>query len=69
MSLSKTLGLSPRVKLQLRAEAFNVFNQHSFTNLNTTVNFDSSGRPTQGYGAVTAASPGRTLELGARVTF
>jgi hypothetical protein len=48
---------------------FNVFNQVSFTNLNTTVRFDSAGRPTQGYGGVTAADPGRTLEFGARVTF
>jgi hypothetical protein len=69
VALSKWVGLGPRVKLQLRAEAFNVFNQVSFTGLNTTVRFDSSGRPAQGYGAVTAAGPGRTLEFGARVTF
>ncbi|HEY2941261.1 MAG TPA: hypothetical protein VGN09_02395, partial [Vicinamibacteria bacterium] len=69
VGLSKWVGLNSRVKLQLRAEAFNVFNQVSFTNLNTTVRFDSSGRPSQGYGGVTAAGPGRTLELGARVTF
>lgn len=69
VALSKTVGLGSRVNLQLRAEAFNVFNQVSFTNLNTTVRFDASGRPTGGYGAVTAAGPGRTLEFGARVTF
>jgi hypothetical protein len=69
VGLSKWLDFGSRVKLQLRAEAFNVFNQVSFTNLNTTVRFDSAGRPTQGYGGVTAAGPGRTLELGARVVF
>lgn len=69
VALSKTVELGGRVDLQLRAEAFNVFNQVSFTNLNTVVRFDNSGRPTGGYGAVTAAAPGRTLEFGARVTF
>ena len=69
LSLSKSFGLGRDTQLQLRAEAFNVFNTVSFTSLNTTVRFDSTGNPTRGFGAVTAAAPGRSLALGARLTF
>ena len=69
LGLIKRIGLGGRLNLQLRAEAFNVFNTVSFTNLNTTVRFDAAGEPTGGYGAVTAAAPGRVLEFGARLTF
>ena len=46
-----------------------VANHPSFTGLNTTVRFDSAGRPTQGFGAITAAGIGRVLEFGAKLNF
>ena len=69
LSLSKNFALGERTRLQLRAEAFNFFNTVSFTDLNTTVRFDSAGNPTRGYGGVTEAAPGRSLAFGARLTF
>ena len=67
--IAKLFQLSSRMKLQIRADAFNAFNMTSFTSLNTTVRFDAAGNPTGGYGAVTSAAPGRVLEFGARLTF
>ncbi len=67
--IAKLFQLSSRMKLQIRADAFNAFNMTSFTGLNTTVRFDAAGNPTGGYGAVTSAAPGRVLEFGARLTF
>jgi hypothetical protein len=69
LGIAKVFGLGSKVKLQVRAEAFNVLNMTSFTNLNTTVRFDSAGNPTGGFGQVTAAAPGRTIEFGVRTTF
>jgi Carboxypeptidase regulatory-like domain/TonB-dependent Receptor Plug Domain len=69
LGLAKVFALTSRAKLQVRAEAFNLFNTVSFTGLNTTVRFDASGAPTGGYGQVTSAAPGRVLEFGVRVTF
>jgi hypothetical protein len=69
LGIAKMFSLGNRVKLQFRAEAFNVLNMVSFTNLNTTVRFDANGNPAGGFGAVTAAAPGRVLEFGTRVTF
>lgn len=69
LSISKQFPLGSRVKLQVRAEAFNVLNHTSFTGLNTTVRFDAAGNPTGGFGQVTSAAPGRVMEFGVRVTF
>jgi hypothetical protein len=41
----------------------------SFTGINTTVNFDTAGQPSQNFGAVTAAGPDRVIELGLKVSF
>jgi hypothetical protein len=68
MALAKNFRLHERAALQFRAEAFNIWNHPSFTAINTTVQF-SGGRPAQGYGAVTAASPGRTLAFGLKLLF
>jgi outer membrane receptor protein involved in Fe transport len=69
LGIAKVFSVATKVKLQVRAEAFNVLNMTSFTNLNTTVRFDAAGNPTGGFGAVTAAAPGRTIEFGVRATF
>jgi hypothetical protein len=67
--LMKSLKLTGRTNLQLRADAFNIFNTVSFTGLNTTVRFDAAGNPAGGYGQVTSAAPGRVMEFGVRLTF
>jgi hypothetical protein len=67
--LAKVFAITGRMKLHIRAEAFNAFNAVSFTALNTTVRFDANGNPTGGFGAVTAAAPGRVMEFGVRLTF
>jgi hypothetical protein len=69
LGLMKLFALGSRAKLQVRAEAFNVFNTVSFTGLNTTVRFDAAGNPTGGFGQVTSAAPGRVMEFGVRVTY
>lgn len=69
LALLKNLDISERVRLQLRAEAFNFLNQTSFTAINTTLRFDSKGNPTGGFGAVTAANIGRTLSFGLKLMF
>jgi hypothetical protein len=69
LSLAKAFAIGSRMKLQVRAEAFNAFNTVSFTGLNTTVRFDAAGNPTGGYGQVTSAAPGRVMEFGVRLTF
>jgi outer membrane receptor protein involved in Fe transport len=69
LSLAKVFAIASRVKLQVRAEAFNVLNMVSFTGLNTTVRFDAAGNPTGGFGQVTSAAPGRVFEFGVRMTF
>jgi outer membrane receptor protein involved in Fe transport len=69
LGIAKVFSVATRIRLQVRAEAFNVPNMTSFTGLNTTVRFDSAGNPTGGFGQVTSAAPGRTIELGVRMTF
>ena len=69
LGIAKEFALAGRMKLHLRAEAFNAFNTVSFTNLNTTVRFDAAGNPSGGFGQVTEAAPGRVLEFGVRLAF
>ena len=69
LGIAKVFAIAGRMKLHIRAEAFNAFNTVSFTNLNTTVRFDASGNPTGGFGQVTEAAPGRVMEFGVRLTF
>jgi hypothetical protein len=69
VSLSKAFQIREKARVQFRAEAYNISNHPSFTALNTTVHFDGAGNPSQGYGAVSAAGPGRTLAFGAKVLF
>jgi hypothetical protein len=69
LSLLKNFSVHERAHLQFRAESFNFLNHPSFTTLNTTVNFSATGQPTQNFGAVTGAGPGRVIELGLKLTF
>lgn len=61
-SLFKNIQLAESVKLQLRGEAFNVFNHTNFRTI--IVNVTASN-----YGQVTAVRDPRTIQLGAKLTF
>ena len=69
VALMKNFRLTERFTTQFRAESFNVLNHPSFTGINTTVRFDSQGRPAQNYGAVTSSGPGRVLSFGLKLIF
>jgi hypothetical protein len=69
VALMKNFSLHERARLQFRAESFNIWNHPAFTGINTTVFFDAAGKPTQGYGAVNASGPGRTLAFGLKLMF
>jgi outer membrane receptor protein involved in Fe transport len=73
LGIGKDFKFTERIAFQFRAEAFNVFNhaQYGFDPTTTT----SIGAPVDNnpndtaYGRVTAARPGRILQLGGKITF
>lgn len=69
VAMVKNFVFTEQRRLQFRAESFNVFNHPNFTGINTTVRFDSAGRPTQNYGSITGAGPGRVLSFGLKLLF
>jgi hypothetical protein len=69
VSAIKNFDFHDRVRLQFRAESFNVVNHPSFTANDTTARFDAAGKPTQTYGAVTGSGPARVLEFGLKVIY
>ena len=62
LSLFKNFALSGAQQLQLRVEAFNVFNQERFGQPGNTL-----GAAT--FGAITSADDGRIVQLGIKYTF
>jgi len=62
MALLKSFKFNESKELQLRAEAFNVFNHTQFNNPTGLV--DSSN-----FGVVTSANPGRILQLAGKIVF
>jgi len=69
LSLIKNFTFVEKAHVQFRAEAFNVLNHANFNSIGTTVTFNSSGKPSGNFGAVTGAGPGRTLEFGLKFSF
>jgi hypothetical protein len=69
VSLIKNMPFTEKRFLQFRAESFNTFNHPNFTGINTTVNFNAAGAPTQNFGTVTGAGPGRVLSFGLKLLF
>jgi hypothetical protein len=61
-SLIKNIQFSENVRLQLRGEAFNVFNHTNFRTLSVNVTAAN-------YGQVTAVRDPRTIQLGAKLSF
>jgi hypothetical protein len=64
MSFFKSIPISERLgRLQLRFEAFNILNRPNFSNPGTTLSSPSS------FGLITAAGPGRIIQLGVKYIF
>lgn len=61
-SLFKRINFGERVSLQLRGEAFNVFNHTNFRVISTSVALGT-------YGNVTSVRDPRTIQLGAKLSF
>ncbi len=62
LTLSKNFRFSESLRLQIRAEAYNVFNWTNFTTLSTNVTSAT-------FGAVTGARDPRTMQFGAKFYF
>ncbi len=62
MSLIKTITFTENYRIELRADAFNVFNHTQF-------NLPTSNIASQNFGAIFGAAAGRIVQLGARVYF
>ncbi|MBI1895837.1 MAG: carboxypeptidase regulatory-like domain-containing protein [Acidobacteria bacterium] len=66
----KNFGWKERVRTQLRAEFYNVFNHAQYSALDTTARFDAQGRQVSTrFGQVTATRPGRRIQLALRIMF
>ncbi len=62
ISLQKNWAIRERVRFQLRAEAINAFNRHTFGGISTNPNSAT-------FGDVTSVSGNRNMQLGARIDF
>lgn len=62
MGLQKNWAVAERVRFQLRAEALNAFNRHTFGNISTNPNSAT-------FGNVTTVTGNRVMQLGARIDF
>jgi hypothetical protein len=62
LSILKNFAVSEQKQVQFRAELFNAFNHPNFLLPGTVL-----GRP--GFGVVSTANPGRSIQLGLRLTF
>jgi hypothetical protein len=73
MTLLKNFGLGNGRNLQVRAEAYNVFNTTQYSGVNTTATFDfATGVQTNtNFGAISGvrANSNRVIQLGVRLTF
>jgi hypothetical protein len=68
--LAKNLPLHERVRLQMRCELYNAFNHTQFSSFDTGARFDAQGAQlNSNFGAFTAASAARIMQLAMRVTF
>jgi len=70
LSLGKTFAIWEQVRLQIRADADNVFNHPSFGLPNNTLAVGTSGAITTGSSTITGtAVSSRTMQLSGRITF
>ena len=84
MSLQKSIPVTSRAHLEIRLDAFNVFNHTQFSGVNSTINFASLANPTvtnaainpvtgainkSGFGAINGVRPPRILQVVTRLVF
>jgi Carboxypeptidase regulatory-like domain len=83
MSLQKTIAMTERWRLELRGEAFNIFNHTQFSGVNSTINYSGLNNPVVtnlpysstgglnigGFGTVAGVLPARVIQLVAKVRF
>ena len=80
MSLSKSVSLGGRRRIEVRLDAFNALNHTQFSGINTTANFASMGSTTvtnlasetgnkTGFGSVNGVRNARQLQLMTRLSF
>jgi hypothetical protein len=84
LSIAKAIPVGKTVRLEVRLDMFNALNSTQFTDYNGTANFASMGSDVitnlphdangnlirnNGFGAVSAVAPPRTLQLVTRLTF
>jgi hypothetical protein len=84
MSAQKNVSLNERLKLQIRVDAFNVFNHPQFTGVHSTINFSGLANPKptnlpfdangnlidrNGFGTISGVRNPRTLQLVTRLVF
>jgi len=83
-SLQKSFAFSERFRLDIRGEAFNVFNHTQFSGVNNTINFSGLTNPTvtnlpnnssggltniDGFGTISGVRPARVMQLVAKISF
>jgi hypothetical protein len=61
-TIAKNIQLTQGTRLQLRADAFNVFNQKNYGNPTLATN-------NANFGVITSAGSARTMQVGARLSF
>jgi hypothetical protein len=84
MSLQKNIPFSEHTRLELRGEAFNIFNHTQFSGVNNTIDFSGLTNPVVtnlpynsagalvnigGFGAVSGSRSPRILQLVAKFVF
>jgi hypothetical protein len=70
LSVFRRIRFTDRLQMELRGEAFNLFNWVNYNDPNTTFQPNAAGVNTDpNFGKITSALPARRIQLGARVTF
>lgn len=70
LMVAKNLAITEGVRIQLRCELYNAFNHTQFSSFDTSARFDAQGNQVNAnFGAFTAASPPRLVQLAVRLAF
>jgi hypothetical protein len=69
VSILKAIPIRESISLQLRGDAFNVFNHPTFFIGNQNINSSSFGRVTSTLGTISNGGGARVLQIGAKLSF